>query len=135
MQVRTILTEGPQFKNFRRDLKQNHIRIRKGGPYITLLYILWSNHCPILLLKVKLSSTVNMTVLPNVHRFEPVSFVVYSTVYRNCNAKSWTFFYKHTQFMLPSYEKLKYLVETFNPYNQILIFTEQLCISNMDCYI
>jgi hypothetical protein len=37
--------------------------------------------------------------------------------------------------MLPNYEKLKYLVELFNPYNQILIFTEQSSMSNMDFYI
>jgi|LakMenEpi03Aug12_release.lakeMendotaPanAssembly.Ray.scaffolds.fasta_scaffold2371861_1 hypothetical protein len=30
------------------------------------------------------------------------------------------------------YEQLKCFVETFTPYNQILIFGEQFCMSNMD---
>ncbi len=32
----------------------------------------------------------------------------------------------------PNYEKLKSFVETFTLYNQLLIFEEQLCISNID---
>jgi hypothetical protein len=34
----------------------------------------------------------------------------------------------------PNYEKLNSFVETFTPYHQILIFEEQLCMSNMDFY-
>jgi hypothetical protein len=36
---------------------------------------------------------------------------------------------------IPKEEKLKSFDETFTPYNQIVIFNEQLCISNMDFYI
>ncbi len=32
----------------------------------------------------------------------------------------------------PNYEKLKSFVETFTPFNQILIFKEQLCMYIMD---
>ncbi len=35
----------------------------------------------------------------------------------------------------PNYEKLKSMAETISPYIQILIFKEQLCMSNMDFYI
>jgi len=35
----------------------------------------------------------------------------------------------------PNFEKLKSFVDTFTPYNQILIFEEQLCMTNMDFYI
>jgi hypothetical protein len=34
-----------------------------------------------------------------------------------------------------NYEKFKYFVETFTPYNQKLIFEEHLRMSNMDFYI
>jgi hypothetical protein len=34
-----------------------------------------------------------------------------------------------------NYEKLKSFVETFTTYNQILIFEQQLCTSNIDFYI
>jgi hypothetical protein len=37
------------------------------------------------------------------------------TIYNTCN-----------------HEELKSFVETFTPYNQMLIFEEQLCMSNMD---
>ncbi len=33
---------------------------------------------------------------------------------------------------LPNHQKLKSFVKTFTPYNQMLIFEEQLCMSNID---
>jgi hypothetical protein len=35
----------------------------------------------------------------------------------------------------PNYEKLKPFVETFIPYNQIIILAKHLCMSNLDFYI
>ncbi len=35
----------------------------------------------------------------------------------------------------PKYEKIKSFAETFTSHNKILIFEEQLCMSNMDFYI
>jgi hypothetical protein len=39
------------------------------------------------------------------------------------------------QYIFPNYEKIKSFVETLTPYNQILIFENQLCMFNMDFYI
>ncbi len=35
------------------------------------------------------------------------------------------------KYIFPKYEKLEFFVETFAPYNQILIFQEKLCMSNI----
>jgi hypothetical protein len=42
---------------------------------------------------------------------------------------------KQINIYVPNYEKLNTFVETFTPYNQILIFEEQLCMADMDFYI
>jgi hypothetical protein len=39
------------------------------------------------------------------------------------------------QYIFSNFEKFKSFVETFTPLNQILIFEEQLWLSNMDFYI
>jgi hypothetical protein len=39
------------------------------------------------------------------------------------------------QWLFSSYEKLKYFLEMVTPYYQILIFDEQLLMSNIDFYV